>query len=111
VSTKKKESIQDDQTVVEDTTVIVTETVVEENTVIVEAPVVVKNKKPVYINGRVTGCSLLRVRKGANAKAEVIKEVHKGTTVKVDIEGSTESFYRVFIDGKEGFCMKQFIEI
>lgn len=72
----------------------------------------VNNKKPgKFINGRVINCSKLRVRKSPNIKAAVIQELPRNSVVKIDLEGSTDNFYRVFIESKEGFCMKEYIEV
>lgn len=67
--------------------------------------------KPQITNGQVVNCSVLRIRKAANAKAEIVKEIIKGTIVKVNIAESTPSFYKVKVDKVSGFCMRDYIKL
>ena len=61
--------------------------------------------------GVVSKCSVLNVRKIPNPTGEVLFTISRGTQVKIDLLGSTESYYRVVIQGVEGFCRKDFIEV
>jgi hypothetical protein len=61
--------------------------------------------------GMVTNCSVLNVRKIPNPVSEILFTIERGTLVKIDIQGSTESYYRVMIQGVEGFCKKDFIGV
>lgn len=68
-----------------------------------------------FSKGMVTGASKLRIRKQASIKSEILKEVEKGTILYIDLNGSTESFYRIILDPKtsksEGFVVKDFVTI
>ena len=79
-----------------------------------------KDEKPVavlssLVKGIVIGVSVLRVRKQASTKSEILREVEKGTILHIDLLGSTESFYRIILDSKtsksEGFVVKDFVSI
>jgi uncharacterized protein YgiM (DUF1202 family) len=60
----------------------------------------------------VVNCELLRMRKAANTKADVICTLPEGTEVQINENDSTNEFYAVTTSaGAEGFCMKQFITI
>lgn len=100
----------------------------EENLKKIDPKVIsVKKKKPVAkdeivivtlndikrtnIFGYVVRCGKLRVRKSASAKSEILLELLEGTKVEIDLDGSSESFYKVIINKREGFCMKAFIEV
>jgi len=61
--------------------------------------------------GIVSGCSILNVRKIPNPLSEVLFTIARRTHVKIDLEGSTERYYRVVLQGVEGFCQKDFIEV
>jgi hypothetical protein len=59
--------------------------------------------------GVVTGCDLLRVRKGPSVNDEVIAKLSKGTVVKV-LE-PTDEWLKVQETKTIGYCMTKFIEI
>ena len=62
--------------------------------------------------GVVTDCLRLNVRKEPDADAPVVAIVDALTQVTVDVEASTELFCKVHtLDGIEGFCMKQYIQL
>jgi len=61
--------------------------------------------------GVVTNCSVLNVRKIPNPVSEILFTIERGTHVKIDIQGSTENYYRIMIQGVEGFCKKEFIGV
>lgn len=63
------------------------------------------------LTGVVAGCAKLNLRKEANKTAAVVGVLDKGVTVQVDLDNSTDEFYKINAYGKEGYCMKQFINI
>ena len=64
---------------------------------------------------RVIGCRALRLREGANAKSKIVMIINENALVKVDLEQSTKTFYKVVVQEHpsiiEGFCMKEFIRV
>lgn len=86
------------------------EDLVEETTVEV-TPEIKPTEAPSPKTG-VVNCELLRMRKAANTKADVICTLPEGTEVQINEKASTEDFYAVTTSaGAEGFCMKDFITI
>lgn len=68
-------------------------------------------QKPV-IYGKVTGCSKLNVRQDSNLQADILCCLEVNTEVEIDEGKSTNEFYAICTpSGREGFCMKKFIEI
>lgn len=72
----------------------------------------------VVTTGIVANCARLNVRKEADKEADVLCVISKGVNVAVNLDESTEDFYKVCtpagtgdLFGVEGYCMKQFIEI
>ena len=62
------------------------------------------------VKGEVTGCVKLNVRRGAVKTSDVIEIIEEGDIVEINDNRSTEDWYRVRTeDGKEGFCMKEYI--
>lgn len=59
----------------------------------------------------VVDCAQLNVRQEPNKTAKVVCVIAKGTEVQVDVENSTEDFYKISTSDKEGYCVKQFISI
>ena len=58
--------------------------------------------------GIVTDCLYLNVRKRPDINADVAVVIDALTQVVVDLDASTEDFYKVATsDGIEGFCMKK----
>jgi len=85
--------------------------VVEETPKVVDTPKVAKALKVRYATGEVHNCGILKVRKVANAKSEVVTVINRGTQVKVDFEESSETFYKVTVGKTSGFSMKAYIKI
>lgn len=64
------------------------------------------------IMGVVTECSKLRVREIPSPEGAEVTIVDFGEEIMVDLEESTEDFYKVWTAaGKEGYCMKQYIVV
>lgn len=62
--------------------------------------------------GIVTNCLYLNVRKRPDINADVAVVIDALTQVVVDLDASTEDFYKVVTsDGIEGFCMKKYITL
>lgn len=62
--------------------------------------------------GFVDGCDRLNVRSDSYKDSEVACIIDKSTEVEVDLQNSTNDFYKVkLLDGQEGYCMKKFIKI
>lgn len=63
----------------------------------------------------VTNCTRLNVRKEANKNSKVVCVIANGNEVAVDLDASTEDFYKVHTVINdvlvEGYCVKEFIEI
>ena len=66
---------------------------------------------PNHVEGVVVNCTRLNVRAEANKEAAVVGIFSKGTSVMVELENSTDDFYKIDTLGLEGYCMKNFIEI
>lgn len=89
----------------------------EKDSNVLEKEIVVAKKrtkrKPIF--GIVKNASRLRLRKAASSKSEILIELERGEVVGVDLEESTENFYKVIIKDKgtklEGFVMKEFIDL
>lgn len=66
----------------------------------------------ILTSGTVARCTKLNIRKMPNLNSEVICAVDVGTKVSVDIEESTNAWYKVCLDtGDFGYCMKNYITI
>lgn len=74
---------------------------------------VVQTPTPVEpIDGTVSGCLRLNVRKEPSLTGEVVCEVSVGTTLMIDSDKSTEEWFKVYTEtGVEGYCMKKFVTI
>ena len=59
----------------------------------------------------ISGCAKINVRKEASKTAAIVCVIEEGTEVQVDLENSTEDFYKVSMSNTEGYCMKQFVSI
>lgn len=71
-----------------------------------------QNEETVPTVGFVDGCERLRVRKESNVDSEELCIINKSSEVVIDLENSTEDFYKVKTsEGVEGYCMKKFITI
>ena len=65
-----------------------------------------------FAAGVVTDCVKLNVRKEASPDAEILATIDFFSEVMVDLDASTDEFYKVFIPaGIEGFCMKKYIAL
>ena len=71
-----------------------------------------QNEETVPTVGFVDGCECLRIRKESNVDSEELCIINKSSEVVIDLENSTEDFYKVKTsEGVEGYCMKKFITI
>ena len=76
----------------------------------------VSNEKHVeskFVEGVVTDCIALNIRKNPSMDADVIHVADAGCRVMIDLEHSVDDWYRVvkiFDEEVCGFCMKKFIE-
>lgn len=61
--------------------------------------------------GFVDECDKLYVRKDSSKDSEPLCIIDKLTEVNIDLEKSTEDFYKVYVNGYDGYCMKKFIKI
>lgn len=95
------------------------EDTVEENKEVIDESITEELEDKVVIEesnnptlGLVDGCDKLYVRKEGNKDAEYVSIINKSDEVVIDLENSTEYFYKVKTsDGIEGYCMKKFITI
>ena len=63
-------------------------------------------------SGVVTECVRLNVRKTPSPDGEVVSIIDFLTNVVVDLESSTDAFYKISTaTGVEGFCMKKYIAL
>lgn len=64
------------------------------------------------IDGVVTDCMRLYVRKDPSADGEVVTVIDCLSKVMVDMDASTDEFYKVCTaSGAEGFCMRKYIAL
>lgn len=64
------------------------------------------------VAGVVTDCLRLNIRKEPSPNGEVLTVIDALSEVMVDINGSSDAFYKVCtIAGIEGFCMKKYIAL
>lgn len=64
------------------------------------------------IEGFVSGCERLNVRKEPKINATIVCVLNKDADVIIDVDESTDSFYKVCTEaGAEGYCKKDFITI
>lgn len=62
--------------------------------------------------GTVVGCAKLNVRVKPSVQTDVVCKIEKGTKVLIDVDRSTDEFYKVCIEnGAEGFCLRDYITI
>ena len=100
---------------------VVNETVIQDH-IIAEAPAEVAEvkmesahavepeAKPEKVTGKVANCAKLNVRAKADAAATVVCVLDAATEVTIDVEKSTEEWFKVCTaNGAEGFCMRKFI--
>lgn len=64
------------------------------------------------VDGKVTNCTKLNIRKKPELTAEPIAVVDVSTTLAVDIDKSSTDWYKVTLtNGKTGYCMKQYVTL
>lgn len=69
-------------------------------------------EEPHTVSGIVTNCICLNVRKQPDIHADVAVVIDALTQVSVDLDASTEDFYKVTTsDGADGFCMRKYIAL
>lgn len=62
--------------------------------------------------GSVVDCARLNIRKRPRPNATIVHEIAVNTEVLVDLEESTDDYYKVTTaSGVEGFCVKKFIAV
>ena len=62
--------------------------------------------------GIVSNCGRLNVRRAPNKMSKVITEIPVDTEVIVNLEKSTDEWYKVCVnDNVKGFCMKNYIAL
>ena len=69
--------------------------------------------KPKFVEGVVANCIALNIRKNPSMDANVIHVADAGCSVTIDLERSTDEWYRVvkiFDEEVYGFCMKKFVK-
>lgn len=99
------ESLKTVENLVEETNNVSIEETVEET---VEETITIKQ----YINGVVSGCEKLNVRKGSSKESDVLCIIDKDSEVQIDNSENSEEFYKVITtSGVEGYCMKKFISL
>lgn len=60
----------------------------------------------------VANCLRLHIHAEPNLESEIVCKVRYLTEVMIDLDNSTEDFYKVFIaTGAEGFCQKDLVTI
>lgn len=60
----------------------------------------------------VANCLRLHIFSEPNVESEIVCKVRYLTEVAIDLENSTEDFYKVYIaEGAEGFCKRDLITI
>lgn len=65
-----------------------------------------------FTAGVVTDCMRLYVRKDPSADGEVVTVIDCLSKVMVDMDASTDEFYKVCTaSGAEGFCMRKYIAL
>lgn len=67
-----------------------------------------KSKK--MLIGKVIG-GTLNLRAEPDSDSEIIHILQNGDAVIIDVEGSTDKFYKVTVDGLIGYCVRSFIVV
>lgn len=81
---------------------------VEDPNAVVPQPV----EEPKFVIGTVADCVKLNMREHPSTDADVICTIPVGTEVQVDVDNFYDGWFRVYTaSGREGFCMKQFINV
>ena len=109
------DEVLEDEQVVEGVNIVTTqeetEQVVNTEVEIKEAEVVEEKPEQTHVDGVVINCSKLNVRKEPNKESDAIGVLNNGVFVIVELENSTEDFYKVRTAGVQGYCMKNYISI
>ena len=64
------------------------------------------------IEGIVTNCTSLNIRKQPSVDSDILCFVRVGTTLMIDESTSTEDWYNVYTAaGMSGFCMKNYVRV
>lgn len=92
------------------------ETVIEDQTVAPEAMAIsepeISEVSETKLIGLVGNCARLNVREEPNTMANVVVVLEAGSEVQLTSEESINGFYKVTIaDGREGYCMCDYISI
>ena len=74
-----------------------------------ETPEVEAPAEPVL--GIVSDCTKLNIRKEADVESSVLFIIGKDSDVLVDLDESTDEWYKVYVNDQEGFCMKDYITL
>lgn len=65
-----------------------------------------------HATGVVTDCLQAAIYKEPRANSEIVKVITALTRVTVDLDKSTDGFYRISTSkGIQGYCMKKFISV
>ena len=83
-----------------------------ENDVVEEEVVISEPEKKPIVFGKVANCSKLNVRQLPSLRADILCCLDVNTEVEIDEDKSTSEFYAICTpSGREGFCLKKFVEI
>ena len=64
------------------------------------------------VEGTVTNCTSLNIRKEPSVDSDILCFVRVGTTLMIDESTSTEDWYNVYTAaGMSGFCMKNYVRV
>ena len=63
------------------------------------------------VNGKIYDCQKLNLREEPSKDSNVVEVLDESSILIVDKENSTEDFYKVEVNGKNGYCMKKFIKL
>lgn len=56
-------------------------------------------------------CGLLNVRKKPSIGSVIVDVLKRGNKVLINKKDSTDAFYKIYKDGIEGYCVKEYIEV
>ena len=95
------------------TPAVVEQLSVETTPAVVDSTTSATSSAPVEpIDGIVSGCRKLNIRKEPSLSGEVICEVYEGVMLMIAPDASTNEWFRVYTEaGVEGYCMKKFVTI
>ena len=74
-----------------------------------ETPEVPAPAEPIL--GKVEGCTQLNVRENPDIFAKVVLVIGKDSDVLINLEESTDDWYKVYVEGYDGFCMKKYVAL